>query len=53
VLSRFTPEDLPAVNDSLDRAVEAVGVWIDEGIARVMNKFNRADEKSGSSEVEK
>ena len=44
VLSRFSPEDLAVVNVSLDRAAEAVGLWIDEGIARVMNTFNRADE---------
>jgi PTH1 family peptidyl-tRNA hydrolase len=44
VLSRFSPEELPVVNASLVRAVEAVGVWIDEGIARVMNTFNRADD---------
>ena len=44
VLSRFSPEELPVVDASLDRAVEAVGVWIDEGIARVMNGFNRADD---------
>ena len=53
VLSRFPPEDLPVVTASLDRAVEAVGVWIEEGIAPVMNGYNRADDKSGSSEVEK
>lgn len=53
VLSRFSPEDLAVVAATLDRAVEAVEVWIAEGIARVMNGFNRADDKSGSSEVEK
>jgi len=44
VLSRFSPDDLPVISASIERAVEAVGVWIDEGIARVMNTFNRADE---------
>ncbi len=53
VLSRFSAEDVAVVNASLDRAVEAVGVWIEEGIARVMNTFNGADDRSGSSEVEK
>ncbi|HUR21209.1 MAG TPA: aminoacyl-tRNA hydrolase [Vicinamibacterales bacterium] len=46
VLSRFPPEDLPVMTASLERAGEAVEVWIDEGIARVMNKFNRADDGS-------
>lgn len=40
VLSRFSPEDLAVVNDSISRAVEAVEMWIDEGIERVMNRFN-------------
>jgi PTH1 family peptidyl-tRNA hydrolase len=44
VLSRFSPDDLAVVTASVDRAVEAVGVWIEEGIARVMNNFNRADD---------
>jgi PTH1 family peptidyl-tRNA hydrolase len=44
VLSRFSIEELPEVNASIARAVDAVGVWIEEGIARVMNTFNRADE---------
>lgn len=43
VLSRFSPDDLPVIETAVDRAVEAVGVWIEEGIARVMNTFNRAD----------
>ena len=45
VLSRFPLEELPVITASLERAVEAVGVWIDEGIARVMNKFNRAGDE--------
>jgi PTH1 family peptidyl-tRNA hydrolase len=44
VLSRFSPEELDVVNASLDRAAEAVGKWISEGIAPVMNIFNRADD---------
>lgn len=53
VLSRFSPDEAPAIEAAVDRTVEAVGVWIDEGIARVMNGYNRADESSGSKEVEK
>ena len=49
VLSRFSPEDLAVVNGAVERAVEAVGVWIDEGIARVMNSFNRAGDEDGAS----
>ena len=43
VLSRFSTDELPEVNASIDRAVDAVSVWLDEGIARVMNIFNRAE----------
>ena len=44
VLSRFPPDDLPVIAAAVDRAVEAVGVWIEEGTAGVMNRFNRADD---------
>jgi PTH1 family peptidyl-tRNA hydrolase len=44
VLSRFSPDELPVVNDAVARSVEAVEMWIGEGIARVMNRFNRVDE---------
>ena len=47
VLSRFSPEDVPVVSAAVDRAVEAVDVWMNEGIARVMNVFNRADDEVG------
>lgn len=47
VLSKFSPDDVPIVNATIERAVEAVGVWIDEGIARVMNGYNRADDEVG------
>lgn len=47
VLSRFSPDDLPAVDAALDRAADAVEMWVDEGMARVMNRFNRADDEVG------
>jgi peptidyl-tRNA hydrolase, PTH1 family len=50
VLSRFSTEELPEVNASIGRAVDAVSVWLDEGIARVMNSFNRAGEDAGKKE---
>jgi PTH1 family peptidyl-tRNA hydrolase len=49
VLSRFSPDELPVIEASVTRAIDAVGVWLDEGIARVMNTFNRASE-AGSSD---
>lgn len=50
VLSRFAPEDLATVNDSVSRAVEAVELWIEEGIERVMNRFNAGKKEAGSSD---
>lgn len=40
VLGRFTPEQWSALEPALDRAVEATGVFIAEGIAPAMNRFN-------------
>lgn len=44
VLSRFSPEERGSVEVAVDRAADAVEVWITEGIARVMNVFNRSDD---------
>lgn len=52
VLSRFDAEEQPVMNAAMDRAADAVELWITDGLAPVMNRFNRADEKSGSSEEE-
>lgn len=53
VLSRFAPEDLAVVNETVGRAVEAVSVWIDEGIAPVMNRFNSTEPRDFSPGEEK
>ncbi len=42
VLSRFTPEELPIIRQSIGRAVEAVVVWAREGIEKSMNLYNRS-----------
>lgn len=52
VLSRFDAEEQPVMNAAMDRAADAVELWITDGLAPVMNRFNRTDEKSGSSEEE-
>lgn len=41
VLERFTAEEVPHVNDVVDRAVEALVVLARDGIDRAMNEFNR------------
>jgi len=40
VLGKFGPSDRPMVDESIDRAVDAVECWVAEGIAVGMNRFN-------------
>jgi PTH1 family peptidyl-tRNA hydrolase len=41
VLDRFTGDERTAVDALLDPMAEAVECWLDEGIERAMNRFNR------------
>lgn len=41
VLSRFTMEEAAALGDVLDRAVDALNVFVTEGGQKAMNRFNR------------
>ena len=41
VLARFHPDEFAAVKDMVDRSVEAVLSWIEEGLEPAMNRFNR------------
>jgi peptidyl-tRNA hydrolase, PTH1 family len=41
VLGKFRPDERPVVDDAIDRAAEAVMVWLDEGITTAMNRFNQ------------
>lgn len=42
VLSNFTLDESILIDRALDRAVEAIGVWLELGIAVAMNAFNAA-----------
>jgi len=44
VLSRFGPDEQPVINGAIDRAADAVEVWMTDGLAPVMNRFNRPDD---------
>ena len=46
VLTGFGRDELPGINDALDRAVAAVEIFIQRGLAPAMNQFNvdQADE---------
>jgi peptidyl-tRNA hydrolase, PTH1 family len=45
VLGRFAPDEQPIIAEAVSRTVDAVELFIREGIAPVMNRFNRKDEK--------
>jgi PTH1 family peptidyl-tRNA hydrolase len=40
VLGRFRPGERPVIEDALSRAVQAVGVWLRDGIQACMNQYN-------------
>ena len=46
VLARFTPDQRKLIDPTIDRATEAILVWIEKGIQSAMNRFN-ADETGG------
>ena len=41
VLDRFTRDERALLDALLDPMAEAVECWLDEGIERAMNRFNR------------
>jgi PTH1 family peptidyl-tRNA hydrolase len=41
VLDEFTPEERKAVEDLLDPMSDAIECWIEHGVERAMNEFNR------------
>jgi PTH1 family peptidyl-tRNA hydrolase len=50
VLARFDADEVAGIDDAVTRAADAVEVWIADGIARMMNVFNRAvDSDAGAS----
>jgi PTH1 family peptidyl-tRNA hydrolase len=50
VLARFEPEEAGVVAEAVARAAEAAGLWIAEGLVKMMNSFNRADDGTGTPE---
>ncbi len=43
VLTAFTPEQKPKLEAAFKAAVEAMGVWVTEGIVAAMNRFNAGE----------
>lgn len=52
VLARFDADETAGIEDAVTRAADAVEVWIADGIARMMNVFNRAPGEDGSATTE-
>jgi PTH1 family peptidyl-tRNA hydrolase len=44
VLAKFGPEERPLVADTVVRAADAVELFVTEGVAPVMNRFNRKED---------
>lgn len=44
VLARFEPDERTGIEDAMTRAADACETWISDGLARVMNTFNRAED---------
>jgi PTH1 family peptidyl-tRNA hydrolase len=40
VLSRFRPAERPVIEEAVQKAVQAVLVWVYQGVAACMNRFN-------------
>ena len=45
VLATFEPAERPAVAEAVDRAADAVELFVAEGIQPVMNRFNRKEDR--------
>jgi peptidyl-tRNA hydrolase, PTH1 family len=43
VLGGFEPDEAPGMASAIARAADAVRMWVSEGLAPMMNTFNRAD----------
>ncbi|MFI5178950.1 MAG: aminoacyl-tRNA hydrolase [Vicinamibacterales bacterium] len=46
VLARFEPDERTGIDDAIARAADAVELWMTDGLARVMNTFNRAEDNT-------
>jgi len=44
VLGRPRPEEKPLLNEAIDRARDAVLCWLESGMEKTMNEFNRAQQ---------
>lgn len=50
VLAKFAPEERGGVADMVERAAEAVELFVAEGVPPVMNQFNRKEDRKEDTE---
>lgn len=50
VLGEFEADELSVMDETIERAARAVGVWLADGITKAMNLFNTSDEGRLSDE---
>ena len=48
VLARFEPAEAPGVEEAIARAADAAEMWVSEGVAKAMNTFNRAVDRTNA-----
>jgi PTH1 family peptidyl-tRNA hydrolase len=53
VLGRFSDEQRKTLNPTLDRAVDAVMLWMEKGIEPAMSKFNAEEDKKSGDRSQK
>jgi len=46
VLERFSKAERPAVDEAIERASEALSVFVEDGLDAAMNRFNRSPEEA-------
>ena len=51
VLATFDKDEIPAVIEAIGRAADAAEVFVSDGLAPMMNKFNRREDDDRKSEV--
>lgn len=49
VLSRFGPEEQTVIAEAVERAADAVEMWLADGLDRMMSRFNRDPERPEST----
>jgi PTH1 family peptidyl-tRNA hydrolase len=53
VLSRFKPGERAAAEEAVARAAQAAAVWVTDGIAACMNRFNSSEQERGARDEER